>query len=223
MRKGNVVFTFLLLLCSVCCAQKNAEENSPFLSSEIFFVYPQYFTKYESQFNYGFGGMISENFIPFKISTGLYYSTKKYFNAFDSQSIIEKTTYSIDYFNIPILIGFPLIKKSVQHNQILITTGLIFNIPRNYRSTTYYKNGNSLVNDPPKDYNSGSSFRLGLGFQRKLVEAFRINFQVFGDYKFQLDTLEFLNSSPQWRPTYSNDRFLIGINIGFEWTYKKTK
>ena len=220
--KNNILFIFFFALCSYGIAQENTEKVNPYLSSEIYFVYPHYFTKYKDQFNYGFGGAISENFSPFKITTGFFYNTKKYFELFESTSSIDKITYSLNYFNVPVLIGFPLIKDAIKKNQLLITTGIIFNIPNNCNSITYYKNNKpSTINDSPVAYKTGSSFRLAFQFNRKLNDFFIIYAGVFGDYKFQLDHLEFNNSSPQWHSPYSEDRLLVGINIGIEWIYKR--
>lgn len=220
--KTTIIFISFFALCSSCIAQENTEKANRYLSSEIFFIYPHYFTKYENQFNYGFGGAVSENFSPFRITTGLFYTTKKYFEPFESTSSIDKITYRLDYFNVPILIGFSLIKQEIKKNQFLITTGIVFNIPRNYRSITYYKNSNPpTINDTPVDYKTGSSFRLAFEFHRKLNNIFNVYVGVFSDYKFQLDRLDFNNSTPHWHPSYSDDRLLAGINVGIEWIYKK--
>jgi hypothetical protein len=110
----------------------------------------------------------------------------------------------------------------VNKNMLSISTGIIFNIPSNYSSTTYFKdNTPSLENDKPVNYKTGSSFRLGIQFHKKLNPIFNIYGGAFADYKFQLDRLDFNNSTPQWHPSYSEDRFSIGLNIGLEWRYRK--
>jgi hypothetical protein len=217
------LFLLFLLMGEVCTAQENTEKVKLFnLSSELFISSPYYFMKYKNQFNYGIGFGISENLKPFTITTGLFYTTKKYFKLFESTSSIEKITYSLDYFNIPIFFRFRPMKQRSEKNQILLTTGFIFNLPRNYLSTIYYKNNTTpTIGDSPVNYIAGSSFRIGFHFQRKLNDLFKIYTQVFGDYRFLLDQWDFDNSTPLGLPSHSEDRLLVGINIGIEWVYKK--
>lgn len=220
MKKINSIAVILIAFSSACLAQENNKEK--FFSSEIFFTSPYYLTEYKNQINYGLGILISENIKPIKISTGLFYNTKKYFSSYENISAIDKVTYSLQYYNIPFLVGINLLRKENIKNQFLISTGVIFNIPRNYSSITYYKN-NSLptTNDTPVDYKSGSSFRLGFQFHKGLNSIFNLYAGAFIDYKFQLDRLVFNDSTPHWHRLYSKDRFSIGLNIGLEWRYQK--
>ncbi len=216
-----ITFIFLLALFSSSIAQDNSENSKPDFSLDLFLIYPQYFTEYETQFNYGFGGVVSENFKPFRITTGLFYTSKKYFEPFEGSDIV-KITYSTDYYNIPVLIGFPLNKQEVKKNKFLIVTGTIFNIPRNYQSFIYYNNHNPrTINGTPVAYKAGNSFRLAFQFHRKLNNAFHVFSGVFTDFKFHLDDIRIGSSLPHWHPSYSEDRFLAGINLGIEWIYKK--
>lgn len=211
-----IVFSATTLYCT---GQEN--KNDRFLTSELFFTSPYYFTDYKNQFNYGAGVLISENIKSIKISTGIFYNTKKYYELFENIGNTDKVTYTIYYYNVPLLVGFnltPLVNKNI----LLISTGIIFNFPSNYSSTTHFKdNTPPLENDKPINYKSGSSLRLGIQFERRLNSIFHIHTCAFADYKFQLDRLEFNNSSPHWHPTYSDDRLLIGLNVGLEWRYKK--
>jgi hypothetical protein len=221
----NITNAFLIsciLLCNYCIAQENIKQTKPYLSSEVYCVYPHYFTEYTNQFNYGFGTSISENFKPFKVTLGLFYSKKKYFELYEGTSGIDKITYNLDYYNVPFLISFPLVRDTIKKSSFLISTGIVFNIPNNYNSTTYYK-AQQLVkkNDSPTSYKSGSSLRISMQTYRRLNELFAVYAGLFGDYKFQLDQLQFSNSKPQWHPSYSEDRFLVGLNIGIELKYKK--
>jgi len=217
--KIKIIIAFVFVT-SICLAQEN--HNGKYISSEIFFNSPYYFTEYKNQFNYGIGITISENIQSVKISTGIFYNTKRYFSSYENTSSIDKVTYCIEYYNIPVLIGVNLLRHENIKNQLLVSTGIIFNIPRNYSSHTYYKNNNPpTTNDTPSDYKAGSSFRLGLEFHKRLNSIFNIYTCAFADYKFQLDRLDFNNSSPQWHPSYSEDRILIGLNVGLGWRYKK--
>jgi hypothetical protein len=222
--KNNIAITcaFLLALCSYSIAQGTSEKSKPTFSCGIFYLYPHYFLEYETQFNFGFGGVVSENFKPFSISTGLFYATKKYFEPFEGSDDIDKISYSINYYNIPVLIGFPLNKHEVKKNYFLIEGGVIFNIPRNYQSFIYYNNDNStMTNATPDGYSAGSSFRLAFQYHRKLNNAFNLFSGVYTEYKFKLDYISFNSSQPQWHSSYSEDRFLAGINIGVEWIYTR--
>lgn len=219
-KKKNIVAFILIAFSSACLAQEN--NNKKFISSEVFFTSPYYLTEYKNQINYGLGISISENIKSIKISTGLFYNTNKYFSSYENTSAIDKVTYSLEYYNIPILIGINLLRQENIKNQFLISTGIIFNIPRNYSSITYYKNNSSpTTNDTPVDYKSGSSFRLGFQFHKRLNGIFNLYTGAFVDYKFQLDRLDFNNSTSQWHPSYSEDRFSIGLYIGLEWRYRK--
>jgi len=220
LRKKNIIAFILMTFSTACLAQEI--DKKKYLSSEAFFTSPYYLTDYKNQFNYGMGILISENIKSIKISTGIFYNTKKYFSSYENTSTIDKVTYSLEYYNIPILVGINLLRQENIKNQFLISTGIIFNTPRNYSSITYYKNNNSpTTNDTPVDYKTGSSFRLGLQFHKRLNAIFNIYTSAFVDYKFQLDRLDFYNSTPQWHPSYSEDRVLIGLNIGLGWRYKK--
>lgn len=219
----SVLICAYYMLCSSCIAQENTEKAKPYLSSEVFFVYPNYLTKHENQFNYGFGGAISENFNPFKVTIGLFYNTKKYFVPYESASSIDKITYSLNYFNVPILISFHLIKHEIMKNNFLITTGIVLNIPRNYHSLTYFKNNNPpQVKDTPIKYISGNSIRLGFQYNKSLNKLFNVFAGACVDYRFQLDHVDFVANGPHPGPNYyEGDRLLLGINIGIEWICKR--
>jgi hypothetical protein len=208
------------LFCSIPgYAQKGSDI---FFSSEARLIYPQYFTKYEQKFNDGIGGLFIGNMKRLRFKTGLLFTTKNYLEQFESTSLIDKITYNLDYFNIPMLFDLELRRRDSIKNQYFFSPGIVFNIPRNYKSITYYKNGTpSTLNEAPDNYNFGSSARLGFIYQRKLTRLLNINIETYVDYKFQLDYLEFNNSSPHWHSSYSNDRLSLGINLGIEWLYKK--
>lgn len=220
LRKKYIIAFMFITFSTACLAQEI--NTKKYLSSEAFFTSPYYLTDYKNQLNYGMGVLISESIKSIKISAGIFYNTKKYFSSYENTSTIDKVTYSLEYYNIPILVGINLLRQENIKNQFLISTGMIFNTPRNYSSITYYKNNNSpSTNDTPIDYKTGSSFRLGLQFHKRLNALFNIYTSAFVDYKFQLDRLDFYNSTPQWHHSYSEDRFLIGLNIGLGWRYKK--
>ncbi|MHC1777253.1 MAG: hypothetical protein AB9834_17760 [Lentimicrobium sp.] len=222
--RNNFLITciFILAIYNSSIAQDIKEKSKPAFSFELFVLYPHYFLECETQFNYGFGGVLSQNYKPFRITTGLFYTSKKYYNSFESSDNIDRITYSIDYYNIPVLIGFPLNKQEVKKNKFLIETGFIFNIPRNYQSFTYYTNGSpKTINETPGGYEGGCTFRLAFQFRRKLNNAFNVFSGVFTDYKFLMDDIRIGSSQSNWHPSYSEDRFMVGINVGFGWTYKK--
>ncbi len=220
-KTANIVIV-LLVFYHFSFGQTRTENTNPFISVETFFVFPYYFSHYESQFNYGFGAEVSENFTAFKITTGLFLTTKEYSELFESTSDISKISYSLDYINIPILLGFPLVKDKLKLNQFLIRTGIIINIPMDYQSSIYYKNNNATpINTNSIAYKAGSSLRLAFQYQRVLNKSFNTYVGVFGDYKFKLDHVDFNNSTPQWHSSIADDRLSIGINIGIEWFYKR--
>jgi hypothetical protein len=215
----RILLIFVSAITLYCFGQESI--NGRFLTSELFLTSPYYFTEYKNQLNCGAGLLISGNIKRFKLSTGIYYHTNKYYELFGNLGNTDKVTYKIYYHNVPLLFGFNML-PTMNKNILFISTGIIFNIPSNYSSTIYFNDGTpSIENEKPVNYNSGSSLRLGLQFERKLNSIFCIYTCVFADYKIQLDQLAFNNSSPQWHPPFPVNRFLMGLNVGLEWRYKK--
>jgi hypothetical protein len=209
----KVVFLFLLFCINTVFAQQKKDSIiNPYFSAEAFFVYPHYFSGYKNQFTYGFGAAISGKFKRFKFTTGLFYTTKKYIERFDEVYPVDIITYRVDYFNVPILIGFPLTKQEEKKNHFLLTTGIIINIPRSYKEVIYYKKINSET-IYTSGYGAGSSFRLAFQINRWIARQFKLYVQIFGDYKFLIDDVQY--------DLYETNRLLMGLNVGIEWTHQK--
>ena len=215
MKKSFFVLALLLFSAYSVFAQKDSIVR-PNFSTEVFFVYPHYFSESEDRFDYGFGGMASLKFNYIKISSGLFYTIKRYTELFADGFPVSKIRYSVDYFNVPILVGLPLYQPELKRNTFRVTTGIIVNIRRNYKSIVYYKNGPVTYYAAPHYY-SGNSFRLAFQLGRQINKNFKLYIQIFGDYKFVLDEIEI-------KEGYTTaDRFLLGLNAGIEWNYKKIK
>ena len=220
--RNIVLFIFFLLFIGNCTANDKQDESLAFLSLGTYVTYPYYITDYQEKFNFGYGLSISENFIRFKISSGIYISSKKYFDEFDNSSNIDKISYSLTYINIPLLISVPVLNSEQKKHQLLICSGIILNIPRNYHSVTTYKTSiPSTTNDQPISYKRGSSLHIGLQYCYSFNHFIKLNTSLFSNYKFKMDYLEFRNTSPQFHPKYSEDKLLFGIAFGVEFDLKK--
>ncbi len=218
-----ILFYFFLMFGS-CIAQEDTKKTNRYFSAEIFWAYPAYFISPVNKFNYGFGGAVSDNLRPFKVSLGLFYNTYKHDVLYPPgyNNFINKESYSVDYFNIPFLIGVPLIKKEIRKSQFLITTGLIFNIPQNYHETIYYNNLPPKKETPGSHYNFGNSIRLGFQYDKSLSNAINVFIRVCVDYKFLLDNIDLTNTQhSDSQSYYEGYRLFAGINLGVEWNHNK--
>jgi hypothetical protein len=198
----------------------------PILSAEIYAFYPYYFIEY-SDFNYGFGGAITAQLKRAKYTLGFNYSTKNYSEKFNSSFgayyYFDKIDFKTIYYNIPFLISFPLFNKDYKKkNDFIIGAGIIWNIPRKYEAFIIYKH--TLPYPNPyiiTDLGVGQSFQLLLRYQRRINKTFDIYFSGFCCYKTRLEYTNYHSPMAPWSPEFSEGRFLIGVNIGIEWFYKR--
>ncbi len=211
----------MLFLNSVCSSQ---ETDKPFLSSFIYFIYP-YPPLYSNKFNYGIGGEIDEHFTPFKFSTGLFFYTNKYEFHYDKTSPYEKNDFSLNYFNFSFNVKIKLSNKNKTDNLFLLNTGIIINIPRNYRSVFYYKKNIPPEENIPIKYGNGISLRLGFQYNKSLSNRLKVYANLFCDYKFQKDHIDFYISNPHPGPDSYYEGYILfwGVSCGLEFLFVKNK
>lgn len=220
--KYIVIFLCALFLKNTCVSKDLEQSRKPFLSSEIYFIYP-YPPIYFTRFNYGIGGEISQDFKPFKVSTGFFFYTNNSYHKYDQTSPFDKEVVSLNYLNFPVLIKIKLNKQNKTGNTILLNTGIVINIPKNYNSTLYYKNNNSPQKEIAIKYHNGSALRLGLQYSKSLNNRLNLYTNVFWDYKFRKDYIEFAVSNPHpgSSSSYKGNILFWGLSFGIEFMFSK--
>lgn len=213
MKKIFVLFVLFQLNIFLLLAKSNSSLSKKF-NCELSILYPYYIFNYSNNINYGFGGIISDRIRLVKISTGLFYTSKKFYETYPITSGIKRIDYSLYYFNIPVIVDIPIMFNKLK-DRISISTGFVLNIPDKFHSTTLFQNKESVLLKP-SDYHSGVSLRLGAQFY-PLYKLFPRNFvRINYDYKIKLDHLSFENNTPHYHPTVFEDKNMLSIAIGME-------
>ena len=169
-------------------------------------------------FAYSF--MVSKYFNKWSIGIGLdIIFTKEYF--YDAQPYLGGG-------------GFPLlVKYNFYHSnkaRLNVVSGLIYNITGHYEGTLRTSEGRIGI-IYPNGYPL-SAFSLGLGFEysQELFRILRFNIQPFVNWKFfdknSVEAYRFYpNKAGDSRSLYENASmpydFVVGINLGFEFMFKK--
>jgi hypothetical protein len=196
----------------------------PILSSEVYSLYPHYFIE-NSKFNYGFGGAITAQFKRAKYSLGLNYSTKKYYCTYFNSYYLERTNFISTYYNIPFSISFPLFNKDYKKkNDFIIGAGIIWNIPKKYEAITIYKHQIPYPSSNPYRISGLGvvhSFQFILRYQRRINRIIDIYLSGVCCYKSRLEYENNNSMMAPWSPPFSEDRLLVGLNIGVELFYKR--
>jgi hypothetical protein len=208
----------ILIILSLSFLYVEAQDNRDW-SSEIDANYYYYFTgnNTNNDFNYGFSLLLSRKLDRLKISSGLSYSTLKYYYTADPTptNSLEKREYNLRYLNVPLLVAYYCLDSKKNVN-ILIESGLIVNTVVSYNITSYYLNQPTIDEEGSfSDNNFGLTFRLGTNISSVLINRFILNAGPFVDYKF-------INNGEGNSPDYRNIpdvNLSIGFRVGVEYNF----
>jgi hypothetical protein len=190
-----------------------------FYSIEIDANYYYYFEGdvVSNDYNYGFSGLLTYNLERTKWTTGINFSTKKYYYYTDPIVVenITKREYKLSYLNIPIFFSYKVNKSKTFDITPLI--GVIFNNVLTYNITLQNVDGvkwKESGNTSQKKL--GVSSRVGLNLSKLFGEEWKLNFGFFSDFKIVPDYKN------QGYPDYKDmpeGRVSFGIKIGVEYWF----
>lgn len=212
--------TFIIIIFFISSLHSFSQHSNKF-STEIDLNYYYFGNKSyeENYFNSGISVMFSYYKEKFKFSSGLNYSTKNYYylNEPTLSYPLEKRDYFLNYLNIPMLVYFPYMSSGKFHFQFF--NGLVYNFILDYTIKSYYYNKpTDIENNIDAGQRMGISARAGVNVGYAVSRRFFINLSPFADYKFWMD------HDDNYRPSYKNlsdNRFLFGVRIAFEYVLKK--
>lgn len=197
------------------------EVVKPQLSLGAYILSPYYFTDFSEKFNYGAGVSASLTFKRFKLSSGMYYSTKNYF----SKGSWGTHDFHIEYVNVPIEIGINVLNKKSQKHRLYVYTGVVFNIPFKYREIEINMPKQEQIITKATKYDFGSAFRFGLSYHYQINTIIGIYSSVYTDIS-QPDQITVPAPNPvpfHWQPGYSQDKYSLNFNAGVTFILKKSK
>lgn len=193
-----------------------ASKDSVCLSSEVYLFYPYPMLPSLEPINCGVGAEVSENFNPFKASVGVFvYRIQSVANIGTTQ----KQVLNIDYINFPILVKIKLNRLNSK-NVLLLNTGFVINVPRNYKNTLYDNNNNVLKQDVAAKYGNGTSLRLGLQYSKFVKQRLSFYSSVYCDLKFQKDVINIYSQTPHpGNDSYEGASMFWGVSVGMEFSF----
>lgn len=215
--KRVVILVFSVLFVSLnSSAQK---DTSTHVSVELYAVWPygplalggKHFV------SYGAGAEIAQSFKSFSVTSGLFFYTSKIVAPTGLMNAFPRETVRFNYFNVPFLVKIKLGRKQTL-NQILLNTGLVLNIPRNY-SSTFYDGNNSIINKTiASDYKTGASVRVGFQYNRMLNKKIKVIASSFLDYRAKPNYIYKSTTTMHSGPNgYIKDGFIFwGISLGID-------
>lgn len=108
-------------------------------------------------------------------------------------------------------------------NAVSLGLGAVFLRPFGYTKEVFYKDGSK--NNPDDvariEYKIGITARMAVSYSKRLFNTkFRIFTEIYGDYKFNTDYYESRPSA--FASDLTDDRFDIGINLGFEFLFAQS-
>jgi hypothetical protein len=195
-------------------------------SLSLYYGYPYFFMQLESyggfievknKVNFTVGISLNKYIKSSKLEIGFAYGTKNYYYKFlDTNSTIIKEEIKLKYFFLPVLYNHRLYTD--YKNTISIFSGLVFIKPFGYSKESMLKDGTiTSEHNIAVNYKIGNTVRLGMMYHHNLKSNLMMFVAFYANYKFIMDYQE---SSP--KSNYSNltdDRFDIGLSIGFELFY----
>jgi hypothetical protein len=222
--------TFLIALMGFCrtgLAQDTLRRHSPNLSAELHYIHPFHPVRENYyQFNYGFGGAISENIKRFKISLGFFFNTGNHIGSHEEQNQIVKTKVSLNYYNVPLLFRFRFSNKYMIKQSCMFVTGFITNFLQGFKEVANRGNGYVPTSRIPVGYGMGGSFRLGFQYNRMFSKNASFYTSVYGDYRYHTAAVYFRPRGPgppNQVPNYEGPPIFLGINLGLEFWFKRQR
>jgi hypothetical protein len=216
----------LIVLCLYLSQQafSQPEKVKPQFTAGLYLLSPYYFTSFQERFNYGAGLSLSMSVKRMRISTGLYYNSKRYYEEYNNSSYYKLQDFHIDYLNIPIEIYINTLNQN--KSRLYVYTGLIFNKAFKYRCqsvNSFYEkktDKNGLAGS-----SLGTSIRLGISYHYQINSAIALFSSIYTDFFIYHDELTFPELTPPLPhtfPIYSfEDIYSINFNIGVEVNLKK--
>lgn len=173
----------------------------------------------ENRINYNFGFNLNKYIGNISIGLGLAHASKNYRFIYRNQnSTVQEELTALNYFLIPLIINKSLLSES--KNTFSLFMGIILIKPYGHSKQILNKNGSKSESvNFPVDYKFGQTFRAGGKYSKHLSQKSLFFLELFLNYKINLDYREAGSSLYYYNLT--NDRFDLGINIGFEWLLKK--
>lgn len=198
------------------------------LSNEVFVLYPYHFLNadYEPRLNGGIGAGFSINTDRIGLRFSAYYSTKNYYS--DQPGIVytEPLLFKVEYLNLRTGISVPLMDRRYEKmNDLIAGASLLYHIPLNYEVRTASENPSYPYPSPHKatlGVGAGLSCEVFLRYQRRLTRKLDFYTGIFSQWKTINDyEYEVQLSHPTYNPVFSSDRWMIGIDAGFELFYNR--
>ncbi len=216
----------LIVLCLYLSQQafSQPEKVKPQFTAGLYLLSPYYFTSFQERFNYGAGLSLSMSVKRMRLSTGIYYSSKRYFNKYNTTSYYTFNDFHIDYLNIPIEIYINTLKQ--EKSKLYVYTGLIFNQGIKYRCQSLIGYQDKKIYKQEQGSSSfGTSIRLGISYHYCINSAIVFFSSIYTDFFVYHDDLTFPELSPPQPhsfPIYSfEDIYSINFNFGIEFNLNK--
>ena len=217
------IYTLILFLMSISSFfGQNVKLNKDSASVNLYLFYPILSAKSDGFiFNYGIGTDIISKRKHISVSIGVWYFTNNVIEKSVDTSSIKLINYKTDHLNIPLLLHISIYNQKNKTFRIYCNTGLVINIPFNYRTIIINENGGEEHGDINVITKYGMSLRNGIYFNKDISKDIKINFGFIADLLFILDY-------ERQTPTHYNNNYNykeigggapFGVNCGLEYFF----